>query len=70
MFPEHRLLEGKLNSFNTIVIQEPRLIIVGTDLSAVIMWVGLGLCAAVPHALWLLCTCQLDLARVTEFRSI
>jgi hypothetical protein len=25
--------------------------IVGTDLSAVITWVGLGLCAAEPHAL-------------------
>jgi len=24
---------------------------VGTDLSAVITWVGLGLCAAEPHAL-------------------
>jgi hypothetical protein len=43
---------------------------VGTDLSAVITWVGLGLCAAEPHALLFLCTCQLDLARVSEFRSI
>jgi len=43
---------------------------VGTDLSAVITWVGLGLCAAQRHALLFLCTCQLDLARVSEFRSI
>jgi hypothetical protein len=43
---------------------------VGTDLSVVIVWVGLGLSAAEPPALWFLCTCQLDLARVSEFRSI
>jgi len=39
---------------------------VGTDLSAVITWVGLGLILAEPHALQFLCTCQLDLARVSE----
>jgi hypothetical protein len=43
---------------------------VGTDLCAVITWVGLGLCVAEPHALESLSTCQLDLAIVTEFRSI
>jgi hypothetical protein len=43
---------------------------VGTDLSAVITWACLGLCAAEPHVLYFLCTCQLDLARVSEFRSI
>jgi len=45
-------------------------VIVGMDLSAVITWVGLGLSAVEPHALKFLCTCQLDLARVNEFRSI
>jgi len=34
---------------------------VGTDLSAVITWVGLGLCAVEPHAMSFMCTCQLDL---------
>ena len=34
---------------------------VGTDLSAVIVWVGLGLSAVERHALTFLCTCQLDL---------
>jgi hypothetical protein len=43
---------------------------VGTDLSAVITWTGSGSSAAEPRALSFLCTCQLDLARVTEFRSI
>jgi len=43
---------------------------VGTDLSAVITWAGLGLSAAEPHALYFMCTFQLDLARVSEFRSI
>jgi len=43
---------------------------VGTDLSAVMTWVGLGLSAAEPHALQFMCTCQLDLARFSEFRSI
>ena len=42
----------------------------GTDLSAVITWAGSGLSAAQPHALKFLYTCQLDLARVSEFRSI
>jgi hypothetical protein len=42
---------------------------VGTDLSVVTMWVGLGLSTAEPHALWFMSTCQLDLARVSEFRS-
>jgi len=42
----------------------------GTDLSAVITWVCLGFCALEPHALQFLCTCQLDLERVSEFRSI
>ena len=37
------------------------------DLSAVITWVGLWLSAVELHALWLMCTCQLDLARVSEF---
>jgi hypothetical protein len=44
--------------------------IVGTDLSAAITWVSLGLSAAEPHALQLLGTCQLDIARVCEFRLI
>ena len=43
---------------------------VGADLSAVIMWVGFELSAAEPHALSFLCTCQLDLARASEFSSI
>ena len=43
---------------------------VGTGLSAVITWVGFGLCAAEPHGLLFLCMCQLDLATVSEFRSI
>jgi hypothetical protein len=43
---------------------------VGTDLSAVITWVGLRLCTAEPHALEFMCKCHLDLARVTQFRSI
>ena len=42
----------------------------GTDLSAGITWVGLGLSAAEPHELLFLCTCQLDLEIVNEFRSI
>jgi hypothetical protein len=40
---------------------------VGTDLSVVITGAGSGLSAAEPHALKFLCTCQLDLARVSEF---
>jgi len=35
----------------------------GTDLSAVITWVGLGLSAAEPHALLFLCTWHLDLEK-------
>jgi hypothetical protein len=44
--------------------------VVGMDLSAVIMWVGLELSAVVPRALYFLCTCQLDLLRVSGFKSI
>ena len=40
------------------------------DLSAAIMWVGLGLSEAEPHALWFLCTCQFDIETVDEFRSL
>jgi len=43
---------------------------VGTDLSVAVTWVGLGWSVAEPHAIWFLCTCQLDLEMVSEFRSI
>jgi len=42
----------------------------GIDLSAVISWAGLGLNVAEPHAVSFLCPYQLDLERVSEFRSI
>jgi hypothetical protein len=51
-----------------VVIPPQRSVV--TDLSVVITWVGLGLSVAEPHELWFWCTCQLDLARVSEFRSI
>jgi len=43
-----------LSSFSlwiTLTVVIPPWRSVGTDLSAVITWVGLGLCAAEPHAL-------------------
>jgi len=43
---------------------------VGTDLSVAVTWVGLGWSVAEPHAIWFLCTCQLDLEMASEFRSI
>jgi len=39
---------------------------VGTDLSAVITWIGLGWSAAEPHALSFMCTCQLAI----EWQSV
>jgi hypothetical protein len=43
---------------------------VGIDLCAVIKSASLGLSAAERHALYFICTCQLDLARLNEFRSM
>jgi hypothetical protein len=53
-----------------ITMFQSNLILVGPDLSAVITWIGLELSAAGPHVLEFLCSCQLDLARVSELRSI
>jgi hypothetical protein len=43
---------------------------VGTQLSVVVTWVWLALSGVELHALRVLCTCQLDLVQVNEFRSI
>jgi hypothetical protein len=43
---------------------------VGIDLCAVITSASLGLSAAERHALYFFCTCQIDLARLSEFRSM
>jgi len=42
----------------------------GTDLSTVITWVGFALSAAEPHASEYICMWQLDLVRVSAFRSM
>ena len=70
---EYTIQQGAMETRGNIVenqaISDPIVLTVGTDLSVVIKSACLGLSAVEPHALYFLCTCQLDLARVSEFGS-